>query len=73
MSKAKIILWALPAGETDRLHEHPMTSIPLTAAQADKVEEVAGREGWHSFRRVIDDNEVPDFAGAVTGAKRKKR
>jgi hypothetical protein len=50
-----------------------MTSIPLTAAQADKVEEVAGREGWHSFRRVIDDNEVPDFAGAVTGAKRKKR
>lgn len=70
---ANIILWALPAGETDRLHERPLTSFPLTPAQADKVEEAAGRDGWHGFRRAIDDNELPDFAGAIKGVKRKRK
>jgi hypothetical protein len=54
MGNANIILWALPAGETDRLHEQPMTSFP------------------HGFRRTIEDNELPDFTGAVNGVKRKR-
>ena len=61
----KYILWALPAGQSDRLHERPMTSFPLTAAQADKVQEAAARGGWHGFRRAVDDNSPPDFVGAL--------
>jgi hypothetical protein len=61
------ILWALPAGETDRLYERPLTSFPLTAAQADKVQAVASRDGWHGFRRVEETGDPPDFARAVRG------
>lgn len=60
-----VILWALPAGQTDRLHERPLTSFPLTPAQADKVQEAAAREGWHGFRRAIENNDLPDFAGTL--------
>lgn len=63
------ILWALPAGSTDRIDERPLTSFPLTAAQADKVEAVAARDGWHGFRRVEDTNALPDFVGAVRPIK----
>ncbi len=58
-------LWAIPAGKTDRLDERPLTSMALTPEQADRVEVHAARDGWHSFRRVADDNATPDFAGAV--------
>lgn len=62
----KFILWALPAGQTDRLHERPLTSFPITAAHANAVEMAAGRDGWHGFRRVLDTNDAPNFAGAVS-------
>ena len=61
----RYILWAIPRGSSDRLDERPMTSFPLTSAQADKVEAVAARDGWHGFRRVEDTNAAPDFVGAV--------
>lgn len=63
------ILWAIPAGKSDRFDEYPLTSFPLTLEQADKVEAVAAREGWHSFRRVEDTNALPDFVGAVRPIK----
>lgn len=59
------ILWALPRGETDRLHERPLTSFPLTAEQCAKVEAAASLDGWHGFRRAEDDGRAPDFAHAT--------
>ena len=58
-------LWAIPAGQVDRLHERPLTSFPLTPDQFARVRAAAERDGWHSFRTVKDDNARPDFAGAV--------
>lgn len=65
MSDTYYILWALPAGETDRLHERPLTSMPLTLEESERVEAAASRDGWHGFRLVVDRAELPDFAGAV--------
>lgn len=62
---AKFDVWAIPAGETDRLHERPLTSFTLTREQADKVIAAAQRDGWHGFRLVEDDGAPPDFAKAV--------
>ena len=53
-SKAKFakeyILWALPKGETDRLHERPIAEGLYTPAQVDEVKRKATAAGWHSFR-----------------------
>ena len=60
----KYWLWAIPQGETDRLHERPLTSFALTLQQAAKVEQRAKEDGWHSFRLVEDTDELPDFTKA---------
>lgn len=65
MANPRVWLWALPRGETDRLHERPLTSMALTAEQAERVERAASADGWHGFRRVVDDHDVPDFGAAV--------
>ncbi len=65
MTRDRIILWALPAGATDRIEERPLTSFLLTPEQADKVESVAARDGGHGFRRSVDDNRAPDFAACL--------
>lgn len=44
------ILWALPKGETDRLHERPIAEGLYTPAQVDEVKRKATAAGWHSFR-----------------------
>lgn len=61
----KAFLWALPKDKTDRLHEKPLTSFALTPAQVEQVKTAAGKDGWHSFRVVPDNNDLPDFRGAV--------
>ena len=58
----RYILWALPKGQTDRLHEQPMTSLPLTQEQVERVKSAASKDGWHGFRTVMDTDERPDFA-----------
>jgi hypothetical protein len=65
MTDAVYILWALPKGSTNRLDEKPLTSVPLTLEQVEKVTAVASRDGWHGFRVVKDDNSIPDFTKAV--------
>lgn len=62
---AKYILWALPKGETDRLHERPLTSMSITQAQVDRVKTAASADGWHGFRTTVDDGSAPDFGAAV--------
>lgn len=62
---AKFILWAIPKGKSNRLHERPLTSFPLTSEQAARVQKAASKEGWHSFRKVVDTNELPDFTAGI--------
>ena len=62
---ARYILRALPEGSNDPLRESPMTSMPLTTAECAKVQAAARADGWHSFRRVMDTNAVPDFASTL--------
>jgi hypothetical protein len=64
--KAEYILWALPKGSSDRMDEKPMTSMPLTVAQVEKVKQAAAKDGWHSFRVQKDDFTAPDFTKAVS-------
>lgn len=59
------ILWALPAGQTDRLYERPLTSFAITSEQADKVRAAAARDGWHGFRLVEETCKIPNFAEAI--------
>lgn len=64
--KAEYILWALPKGSNDRMEEKPMTSMPLTMEQVEKVKQAAAKDGWHSFRVQTDDFSAPDFTKAVS-------
>jgi len=59
------ILWAIPAGKRDPLNERPLTSMPLTKEQADKVRSLAAAAGWHSFRLALETDAPPDFAGTI--------
>jgi hypothetical protein len=61
----RFILWALPAGSTDRLDEQPLTSFPLTREQAERVKQLAAGGGWHGFRLSEDADALPDFAAAI--------
>jgi hypothetical protein len=65
-----VILWALPAGKRDRLHEKPLTSFPITREQADKVQAAATRDGWHGFRRAVETDAPPDFTAGIRGTRK---
>lgn len=43
------VLWALPKGQTDRMHEQVMTST-TDKARIARVRKLAEAEGWHGFR-----------------------
>lgn len=66
-----VTLWALPRGSSDRMDEQPLTSFPITDAQAERVEAAASKDGWHSFRRAEETGGVPDFAAGLRGKKRR--
>lgn len=59
------VLWGTPAGETDALHEVVLT---CTAFQdrVRVVQELATRDGFHSFRIQVLDGSAPNFARAVS-------
>jgi hypothetical protein len=59
------IVWAMPKNSNDRLDEKTLTSMALTAKQVEKVKEAASKDGWHGFRVVEDNNELPDFTKAM--------
>jgi len=61
LSQPLVDLWALPVGQSDRLYEVPLTSFALTEAEADKVQGIAAKDGFHGFRRVPFTNELPNF------------
>jgi len=53
------ILWALPKGETDRLHERPIAEGITTPQQMDDAKRKAASQGWHGFRVQILDMNKP--------------
>lgn len=57
-------LWALPKGETDRLHERVMTST-YDKARIERIRTLAAADGWHGFRVQVIDGSIPDFAAAL--------
>ena len=63
--KPRYTLWGKPNGKTDGISETLLLS-EATAEQCDKGIHLATQDGWHSFRRTLIDNTLPDFAGTVT-------
>ena len=59
------VLWALPRGATDRAEERPLTSFPLTYAEALRVIDKARADGWHGFQLARESSGAPDFARAA--------
>ena len=65
------ILWALPKGETDRLHERPIAEGITTPQQMDDAKRKAASQGWHGFRVQILDMNKPFRWMSRTGVKDK--
>jgi len=63
------VLWGLPKGETDRLHEKVLSTQAKTPAQMEDVKKRAAAAGWHSFRVQILDLSKPYKGFARPGAK----
>lgn len=64
---AVLVLWALPKGETDRLHERPIAEG--SEERLAKIRPLAAADGWHGFRFQWIDGSTPNFAACVGGAK----
>lgn len=57
MAKREYVLWALPQGETDRLHEKPIAYNITKPADMERIKVEATKRGYHSFRvQVIEWN-----------------
>lgn len=62
------LIYALPAGKTERWHEDLMYGGGrlLTATEIEAVKAAAGAEGWHSFRvTTFTEGEPVDFTKAL--------
>lgn len=53
------VLWGLPKGQTDRLHEKVLSTKAKTPAQMEEIKRRAAKDGWHSFRVQILDLSKP--------------
>lgn len=61
---SELVLWGLPAGETERWKEVLLTSG--TAARVAQIREIAARDGFHSFREArVNLTVAPDFGATV--------
>lgn len=59
----EILVYGIPAGETERYTESLLATKCKDAADVAKVKEAAGRDGFHSFRVAEFDTEAkPDFS-----------
>jgi len=65
-----LIVWGLPKGKTERLHEVLLAETCRTQEDVERVKAAATKDGWHSFRvSRYTEGERPDFVGAVGGRK----
>jgi hypothetical protein len=62
----ELVLWGLPKGKTDRLHEVVLSTQCKTKADIEKIKVRASQDGWHGFRvSHLDLSKRPDFLGAI--------
>ena len=61
----QILIYGLPAGETERYMESLLAESCKTEEDIEKVKAAASKDGWHSFRVTTWDGSPPDFAGTV--------
>jgi predicted nucleic acid-binding Zn-ribbon protein len=65
------VLWGLPKGETDAIHQQVLSTQAKTPAQMEDVKKRAAAAGWHSFRVQILDLSKPYKGFARPAAKAK--
>jgi hypothetical protein len=65
------VLWGLPKGETDAIHQQVLSTQAKTPAQMEDVKKRAAAAGWHSFRVQILDLSKPYKGFARPGVKGK--
>lgn len=59
----EFILWGLPKGETDPLHQQILYTQGKSMSDVERVKGLASKEGWHSFKVQIIDLSQPFDAG----------
>ena len=60
-----LIVWGLPAGETETWKESLLAETCRTPADVAAVKAAASRDGWHSFRVAQWSGEAPDFSKTI--------
>ena len=61
------VLWGLPRGKRDRIHERILYTQAKSEADLERVKALAAKDGWHSFRVQTLDLSKPFNAGAAFG------
>lgn len=67
----EILVYGLPAGETERYMEVLLSSHSKSKEDVERVKAAASKDGWHSFRVTTFDGSPPDFT-KVFGRRGKK-
>jgi len=61
------VLWGLPRGKRDRIHEKILYTQAKSEADVERVKALAAKDGWHSFRVQVLDLSKPFNASAAFG------
>ena len=61
------VLWGLPRGKRDRIHEKILYTQAKSEADVERVKGLAAKDGWHSFRVQVLDLSKPFNASAAFG------
>lgn len=61
------VLWGLPRGKRDRIHERILYTQAKSEADLERVKALAAKDGWHSFRVQVLDLSKPFNASAAFG------
>lgn len=61
------VLWGLPRGKRDRIHEKILYTQAKSEADVERVKALAAKDGWHSFRVQVLDLSKPFDARAAFG------
>ena len=62
---ATILIYGLPANETERYMEALLSTQCKTAEDIEALKATASKDGWHSFRVTTWDGSPPNFGGTV--------
>jgi hypothetical protein len=69
----KFVVWGLARGESDPLHEKILSTQCNDQAAVESIIARAAADGFHSFRVMADNGELPDFVGAINGVRKGRK